>query len=125
MLIRSKEKSGVNQVNGRSNQRRMTVVLHLVESPVESQYCSCCSHHVLKSDTGTQSDVTTNEAKGKSRQKIIRITMKYQKKMARPLKSLKRMFGMILLRLLILNVYNLCLRLKRNTKKCILLCTIY
>ena len=57
----------------------MTVVLHLVESPVESQYCSCCSHHVLKSDTGTQSDVTTNEAKGKSRQKIIRITMKYPK----------------------------------------------
>ena len=55
------------------------VAPEVVESPVGSQHCSCCSHRVLKSDIGTQTDVTTNETKGKSHQKIIRVTRKYQK----------------------------------------------
>ena len=52
------------------------LLLEVVESPV---HCSCCIHHVLKSDIGTQTDRTTNETKGKSNQKIIRVTRKYQK----------------------------------------------
>ena len=55
-----------------------SVVSEVVESPVERQHCSCCSHHILKSYIGTQTDAT-NETKGKSHQKIIRVTGKYQK----------------------------------------------
>lgn len=80
----SKEKSGFDEINGRSSQRRfrkkrLRRCTWCRRGTVESQHCSCCSQHVQKSVIGTQTDVIIKETKGKSQQKIIRVNRSYQK----------------------------------------------
>ena len=56
------------------------ILPNVVEAPEESQHWSCCSQYAHKSDVGTKTDEITNESKGKSHLKIVRVTRKYQKR---------------------------------------------
>uniref|UniRef100_A0A8W8NTI9 Uncharacterized protein n=1 Tax=Magallana gigas TaxID=29159 RepID=A0A8W8NTI9_MAGGI len=47
------------------------------KAPLDDQHCSCCSKKSKKADAETQTD--TNLKAGKSHQKIIRVTRKFQK----------------------------------------------